>query len=336
MLRREKRASVKDILKVITGILLIVVSGCMPDAKRDNPFDPKSEGYSDEGRLTGRVTRIYRPSEGIEGVTVSLNPPGSSSLTDGDGFYTIDNIPSGTIEVIARKSGYAQDSMTVEIVAGQSHAANFSLDGLPYFLDIRIGSEHDRPSPSDDRYFFHFEAQVNDPDGLSDIDSAVVRVEALGFRKELILIPNTNRFSLTVSAEEIAGESLEALVGKEVVFSAWDRIGLRSDAPPEHLVRIIHPSPSTVTPSEQEVVDSQPLLVWAAFSAPFTFTYTVDVKNAFSSGWHREGIPPDTTSVTVSDPLDSRWSHYWAVWVVDEFGNISKSPYVTFWVGGER
>ena len=186
-------------------------------------------------------------------------------------------------------------------------------------------------------YFFHFDAQVDDPDGLSDVDSVSVTVDELEFTTTLILESNTNRFSITLFPEEINESSLEALVGKETIFIVSDKQGSKTESIPDHLVRIIHPSPSTVSPDDRDLVNSSPPLIWNVFSAPYVFTYAVEVS-AYPSvwSWSQEGLPATDTTVTVSDTLDSRWSYFWVVSVVDEFGNFSQSPLVEFFVAGSR
>ena len=336
MLRQERQTLVKGIACIFI-IAFPTLWGCMPNAERDNPYDPKSDGYRDEGTLTGMITRRAQPSEGIEGVTVILDPFKGSSRTDRNGFYAIDNIPTGSYGVKALKPGFSQDSTTIQVAAGQIDTVNFSLNGLPQFLETGITSEHNKSFMGEDVYFFHFDAQVDDPDGLSDIDSVVVAVDDLEFLKNLVLESNSNRFSVTVFPEEVTETSLEALVGKEAIFIITDKNGFKAESTPEHLVRIIHQSPSTVFPVDRDQVDSQPLLVWNLFTAPFVFTYTVEVS-AFPSvwSWSQEDIVPSDTAITVNDTLDSRWSYFWVVSVVDEFGNFSQSQRVEFFVSGKR
>ncbi|UCE18061.1 MAG: carboxypeptidase regulatory-like domain-containing protein [Gemmatimonadota bacterium] len=326
----------KSMICILT-ITLLVLWGCIPDAERDNPFDPKSDGYRDEGVLTGTITRRAQPSEGIEGVLVTLDPPQGSETTDRDGFFTMDNIPSGNYVVTAFKTGYSQDSASVQIIAGQRDTVHLALNGVPHFSKTRVTSEHNKSFTGDDVYFFHFDAQVEDADGLSDIDSVAVTVDDLEFYKHLIRESNTNRFSVTIFPEEISETSLEALVGKETIFIVTDRNSFKTESDPQYLVRIIHQSPSTVSPADRDQVDPQPLLVWNQFSAPFAYTYSVEIS-AFPSvwSWSREGILPSDTSITVNDTLDSRWSYFWLVSIVDEYGNFSQSPRVEFFVTGRR
>ena len=323
--------------KIALFISIVILCSCLPDAKRDNPFDPES-GPIEGGILSGRVIKLVPPVVGIAGVTVTLSTPGGSGVSGIDGYYTITNIPDGLYNVTASKPDYAEEDTTVDIAAGKSYTINFSLDGLPSFLATSVISEH-KKTPSDD-FHFRFEAEVNDPDDIpdnSDIASVVVSVDAFSFQKKLNRVLNTNRYLITASPKEVTGGSLEALVGKKAVFSAWDRIGNKTDSAPAHLVRIIHPSPSIITPNEEERMDSRRLLIWESFSdvVDFDFTYTVDVIS-FSSGWQWEDISPDSTALTVTESLNPHLPYQWAVWVVDEYGNTSKSPYVTFYVKGGR
>jgi hypothetical protein len=136
----------------------------------------------------------------------------------------------------------------------------------------------------------------------------------------------------------MAVEPPEALVGKEAIFTAWDRIGNRTHSGPQRLVRIIYPFPVTVTPNEEEKMDDRRLLVWKSFSdsVDFAFTYSIDIESAFASGWNQTGIPQDSTSIEVTGSLNIHSIHRWSVWAVDEYGNTSKSSYVNFSIEGGK
>jgi len=322
-------------VRILISVFVMTIPilwGCMPDADRDNPFDPKIQIQGDTGQLSGRIIRIYPPFDGIDGCTVSLSDHGNEGRTDSDGYYLISDIPERQYTVIAGKPGFVPDTTTVEITAGAGTLHNASLDGLPFFLGSSITSEHTGNAPAEDQYFVNYEVQVDDLDGPSDIDSVLVTVEMFDFRRELNRVINTNTYTVQISPDEVGDGSLEALIGKESIFSVWDKLGNRTDSSSHFLIRILYPTPATFMPNEEDQMDDRQLLIWESFAGMvnFNFTYSVDVKSAFSTGWHRDNIPSDTTSIAVDEALDSQENHRWSIWVVDEFGNVSKSPYVTF------
>jgi hypothetical protein len=330
---------ISRVRRVIRGFLSVIIlfCGCMPDAERDNPFDPHLQVSEDVGQLKGRVTRLYFPFEGIEGVSITLSESGGSDRTDTDGEYLISDIPPGHYMVTANKHGYASDSSAIEIASGQILTDDFVLDGLPYILNSSITSEHSWSSPTKEQFYSYFEVQIDDPDGLSDIDSVYVDVQTLNFSQRLTRVLNTNWYRATVTEDAFAGDPLEVLVGQEALFYIRDKIGNRINSSPQFLIRIIYPSPATILPNEEEKMDERQLLVWEPFThvVNFDFTFTVDVES-FSQGWQRENIPPDSTSIVITELLDSQYPYRWSVWIVDEFGNTSKSPYVTFSVEGGK
>ncbi len=334
------RAEQGQRIRVATWVMAsLLVCGCMPDAQRDNPYDPKSDIYLEgDAFLSGNVRRLYPPYDGIQGVIVVLSTPGGSAVTGPSGAYSLPSIPPGSYIVMARKEGYETDSIAIEFAADEKYTLDFSLDALPSVSNPSVTSEHGMTLPSIDYFSIGFDVQVDDDDGASDVESVAVSVAAFGFQRRLDRILNTSLFHLTVSPEEITTDRPETLVGKEAIFTAWDRIGHQTPSEPQRLVRIIYSSPSVVTPNEEEKMDDRRLLVWGSFadSVDFAFTYTIDIESAFSSGWNRTGIPQDSTTVAVTGSLDIHSIHRWSVWAVDEYGNTSKSPYMTFSIEGGK
>jgi len=77
------------------------------------------------GTITGRVTDAEDGSP-IAGATVSDGT--RTTTTDTTGKYTIANVPPGTYEVTASKSGYESSTSTVTVLSGGTAVMNFSLN----------------------------------------------------------------------------------------------------------------------------------------------------------------------------------------------------------------
>jgi len=80
------------------------------------------------GTMTGSVTDAEDGSP-IAGATVSAGT--RTTTTDTTGKYTVANVPPGTYEVTASKSGYESSTSTVTVVAGGTATVNFSLTEKP-------------------------------------------------------------------------------------------------------------------------------------------------------------------------------------------------------------
>jgi thermitase len=76
------------------------------------------------GSITGTVTSA-KDGSAIVGATVTDGT--RTTTTDATGKYTISNVPPGTYQVAASKSGYYSFSSSVTVVAGTTTVANFPL-----------------------------------------------------------------------------------------------------------------------------------------------------------------------------------------------------------------
>jgi thermitase len=79
------------------------------------------------GSITGSVTDA-KDSSPIAGATVTDGT--RMTTTDATGRYTIANVPAGTYQVTAGKSGYHSSSLTVTVVSGDTAVVNLSLSEI--------------------------------------------------------------------------------------------------------------------------------------------------------------------------------------------------------------
>ena len=79
-----------------------------------------------DGTISGRVVdqTTQAPIADAQIVVVGTQ---RGAQTDAQGRYTINGVPAGSRAILARRVGYAPRTITVDVVAGQSAAANFVL-----------------------------------------------------------------------------------------------------------------------------------------------------------------------------------------------------------------
>jgi len=79
-----------------------------------------------DGTISGRVVdqATQAPVADAQVVVVGTQ---RGAQTDAQGRYTISSVPAGSRDILARHVGYAPRTITVDVVAGQSAAANFVL-----------------------------------------------------------------------------------------------------------------------------------------------------------------------------------------------------------------
>jgi len=102
-------------------LFMMLVSLCFFTSckKDDSSVDPVQMGS-----ITGTV---MSSSTSIAGVQISTSPVTGSVLTDASGKYTINNVPAGQYVVTAAKTGYQNNSITVNVNSGKQSAADILL-----------------------------------------------------------------------------------------------------------------------------------------------------------------------------------------------------------------
>lgn len=113
------------------------------------------------GSIQGQV-RDFDTREPLGGVSISTNPPTSSIVTDDEGRFQIDDLPTGNYSVVGRLSGYDQNSITIAVRDGEITSAD---------LFLEEEAEDDTTSTAD------FEASVLNFTNRTNNDSSFVVVE---------------------------------------------------------------------------------------------------------------------------------------------------------------
>ncbi|HEV2129675.1 MAG TPA: carboxypeptidase-like regulatory domain-containing protein, partial [Longimicrobiaceae bacterium] len=87
---------------------------------------PSAALTQERGTITGQVTdqATQRPLAGAQIYIVGTN---RGTLTNQDGRYLIPNVPAGPQEVRATLIGYSQGAQSVNVAAGETVTANFTL-----------------------------------------------------------------------------------------------------------------------------------------------------------------------------------------------------------------
>jgi hypothetical protein len=324
---------------VLLGLLWM---GCLGEAPHDNPLDPASDAFRNEGGLTGTVTD--RAETGLPNADVHLvptpppptGPTAFSTRTDAQGHFTFRDAPADhRYRLEAEKDGYATahvDSVMIE--AGRSVSIDaLRLNALPHVQDVALRTVHlSRWWPSD-LYFFETTVTVQDADGIVDVDSVWLSIPDLDL--QIALTPaEDNQYTQRVDAESLPVPSLTALLGTPLRLHAVDRQGGSTVTPPQQFVRVIEEVPIAVRPSGDLIVSTdRPTLTWEPTDLGFAYTYRVEVfrdeVNQAIRVLQVGGLPATQTEFTLPEPLTTG-PYYWTVSVLDAFGNESRSKEAAF------
>ncbi len=327
-------------LAALLTCLSMLAAGCLGEAPHDNPLDPASDRFVNEGGLTGHIAN--RNGQSLANAEVHLLPvsdpafPSISTQTNGQGQFLLRDLPAEeSYRLQVKKTGYSTLlTSLVTVEAGQSlPVPEVRLNALPLFEDISLRSVHlSRWWPSD-LYFLEINARTNDPDGLVDVENVWVEIPELEFAAPLT--PTSGgQFELRLDEDALPTSSLSALLGRSFSLFVEDQQNDTAAAAPRQLARVIEAIPVATSPSGDVLLDTdEPVLIWDPLALSFSFSYEVQVfrdevnQNVLVQTLPE--IPPSQTSIPLSSPLPTG-QYFWTVAVIDTYGNRSRSKEAAF------
>ncbi|HMB92754.1 MAG TPA: carboxypeptidase-like regulatory domain-containing protein [Rhodothermales bacterium] len=319
----------------------ILGAGCLGEAPRDNPFDPGSDLFRNEGTVSGQVLR--RDDTPIADVEVRLIPDSSRggtvrvARTGSQGRFLFEGAPAATNYTLqAEKTNFSiAVREALEVRAGESEEVPpLHLNALPIFNEVAVRSLHiSRWWPEDDLFFLEVTAEVSDADGLIDLDRVWLDVPDLGFTVPLEA-RSEGQFDQIITADSLPASNPQALLGRPLFLLAQDREGVMTQSNALQLARIIEETPVATSPKDRVLLtDNRPLFTWDPFVNRFPFTYRIDIfrteVNRDVLVTQQDGFSMNTTTFQLQTSLETG-EYFWTVAVVDGFGNESRSKEAGF------
>ncbi len=308
---------------------MLLGSGCFEGAPRRHPLDPQGENYQNVAGVTVQVTSFYAPLRPLSGATVRVTPGSFWGTTDAQGQTFIENLPSGSYTILVEKTGYAPQSQTIQVTAGDAASVDVRLPGLPAFTKIDINSNHISRwwPPPEELYRLNLDITLEDPDGVADIEEVWLFIPDFEFNIKLGAPIEPGRYVESLSENELPAP-LGSLVGHELIFYAMDRSDITNTSDAITILRVIDTPPEAVAPiGLADIETNAPRLSWESTPVNFPYTYEVNVvrvdNNLQNVVLSISNISSDSLAVQTSALTTGEY--FWTVSVVDEFGNRSRS-----------
>lgn len=131
---------------------------------------------------------------------------------------------------------------------------------------------------------------------------------------------------------------MQAVAGKPFFIGFMTQNGDEIELDPVYMFRVILETPQLVTPQGRDTTFVTPVLEWESFHAPFEFQYLATVwRNEAEFEvqiWNSDSLTPDTSQVMVDIPLPTG-NYYWTLFVIDTYGNYSRSKEGEFYARPE-
>jgi hypothetical protein len=318
----------RPVLFNVASLLALGIASALQacDAHRSNPLDPLSENGGSIA-VVGQVTSFYAPFRPLGGVNVVLNPGQLVVATDSEGRFSFRSVVPGDYIVSVLTDGFDAPAQSISVTPGLPQDVTVRLDALPRVVDANVYSVHiSRWWPEEDLYLLTVDASTDDDDGIADLDSAWVTVGA-DYAFPLTASQDPGRFMATKDQSELPVRVLDDILGQAIRINVADKAGFNSGRSDFPLVRIIHETPIALSPIDLQIVTGAPTFVWTPPLVPFNHTMEVQVVrvelNVETIVETISNIP--STSSTVVGPSLPAGTYYWVVWIVDQFGNRSRS-----------
>jgi len=308
------------------------MAGCFSDAPRENPFDSK-DGFS----ITGQVLTSIGKNP-ISGALLSLTPSSAGTITDNNGFFAIQNIQPGSYTISCEAEGFAPAEKTVDLTNGIS--VEFELNALPQLASASLLTRHvSRFFPAEDEFYIDVELQGIDPDQTGGQLTGWYELQSFAFADTLSEDSlQSNLFLGRLEATDIGISSIRRLIGKPFTFFIEDSEGSVATSEDKFISRIIDTTPVTSRPIADDVVAIPFVMEWELVTQLVDFTYKIEIYEIQIDTTlllvEIDGFRPGTTRYTYSTPIDPQLPEekplFWVLYIVDEFGNSSRSKPAAF------
>ena len=165
-------------------------------------------------------------------------------------------------------------------------------------------------------------------DGAGDVDFVHYSIDPFAFSDTLIQVsPQAQRYIGQLELSDLGIASIDELNGQPFTFFVEDLPGAIVSSGAQFITRIINETPVALAPVNT-IIQPPFTFEWEAFPVTYSFSYDIQIFqinfNIFTLVDEITGIPSSQTSVEYSRSLD-RGEYFWVLFVIDEFGNKSRS-----------
>ncbi len=292
------------------------------------------------GQLSVQV--LDKGSRPIETATVIITEHGKFALTNENGNALLEDIPPGDVWVTAYRSEplepvYVSDSLLVSINPGGLSYASFRLDALPEFIEVSATSNGYGLATASIFHRVRLKARTQDSDGPSDVRYVTYSYNdttnglILGDTLEWYANQDSMYWWMEIPSDSFYNGNIDNARNSSFLFKAIDADGNIAQASTS-VLNVIHyypqVDPLVVNPQNQPTI--QWYYYWRdEFRDTTLFNYLLRIT--------KEDIEPiviyDTLIVPISQSNPShqvadvleQGNYYFYIWVIDRFGNFSRS-----------
>lgn len=274
---------------------------------------------------------------------MTLLPDFIATRTDANGEFRFrERVPAGSYTLRCQAEGFNPDSVTFSVSNEQNYTHTFQLNALPRFESISVTSRHEALFFPPDNAFLDLNATASDPDGPTHISMVWCVLESTGLADTLQSIPAEQRWFSRVPPQFLGGNTIQELIGQPFTFYVRDTDGAVVSSRGHLFSRFIEDTPRPLAPRGNISIPFT--FRWAdadtldAILYPFTYAIEIyeNVPIALPPVEHIDNIPPDQTTWLYSNTGLPAGDYYWVLYLVDSFGNRSRSLQVPLTIQSQK
>lgn len=310
------------------GLLLALsLVSVMCNAPRNNPLDPQNKDY-EFGSIHGLIQTYRVPHQPIPQVEVFWEKADRFTHSDDQGLFVFNEVDAENGWMYFRNVDYFEDSVFVEWSGSKHLDIEHYLNAVPVLDSLIFYSSILNLYNDLQLIRLSIQTRITDPD--NDLDSVFVICPGLDVRTNLSYNLESRFFVKELSMQDLGINSPEAVIGHAFNIYAKDRLNNCLRLSSSVIKRIIKEQVELKSPGGHEIVGPTPVLQWEPVAPGFPLKYRVEIyTDEMNLIWFRDGISSGTSSLTVDSPLPSD-KYRWAIWIIDEFQNRSRSKYKSF------
>jgi len=308
-------------------ILFVLASIFSCDAPRNNPLDPDSKDYI-YGQIQGTVETYRVPHQPISGAEVFWENASMISETGQSGQFVFSAVEPLDGWIYFRTDDYFYDSLYVSWNNLRQYEIRQYLNMIPVADSLIFYSSILNLYNDLQLILLSIRVRIEDPD--NDVDSVYVVSPGLELKSYLHYDLETQFFSRELSMQDLGINSPESVIGHAFDIYVKDKLGNKIRLSSDVIKRIIKEQVELISPGGHDIVGPTPTLRWIPVSPGFPLEYRVEVyTDEMNLVWYKDHLPETTSSLIIENPLPAE-KYRWAVWIIDEFQNRSRSKYKSF------
>ncbi|MCB2211751.1 hypothetical protein KQI52_06525 [bacterium] len=330
------------VFAVATLAVFLVSAGCLMEPDRNNPADPNSPEYNDDGMIRFEV--YDRDNQPLENASVRLQGYDNAQFTNENGIAMFE-IAHDEVFYTVDRAGYVPKSNQVLVQARKTTTEEIRLNGEPFIDSVRVNTTMKEDVAGTFQYGYQCRVYVGDYDSIEDLTELRYYPPEANSPKSVIAEPE-------IFIDEVVSDTskdLINLIGQEFRFVLYDEESdtaeVRETLNTHLFYKWLASDMVPIGPHEYEIGNME--FTWANNTSPRHLLYApnkyrlqiyqrqnsissfIDTTVVFDFSY-AQSTADFTILITQEDGFTDGQTHWWQLTMYDLSGNLVRSPRLEF------